>query len=155
MAAGSFLREEDKILLLLDDEADSDLAARQLYRIGLDGIVGWITALDGKSAGVLSATSARIDFADFDPVKARLDGEIVDVRTTAEFEQRHLEGAHSLPYTRMRQLLTSLPRDRTLYVHCASGKRAALATSFLRSQGFTAIHVDGMFASCGKRCSAR
>ncbi|NDC36710.1 MAG: MBL fold metallo-hydrolase [Proteobacteria bacterium] len=151
MAAGSFLNEQSKIVVVVAEGTESQLAARQLYRIGLDGLLGWIPLAEAQKGGLCTAKSRRIDFVDFDPVAARREGEIVDVRTSAEFDQQHLEGAHSLPYTRMQQMLRALPPGRTLYVHCASGKRAALATSFLRSQGFDAVHVDGLFSTCGQR----
>lgn len=152
MAAGSFLSDSTPIVLVVEGASDVDLAARQLYRIGLDGLVGWISADEARSAGLLTAQTKRIDFADFDPAKVGGDGAIIDVRTTVEFEDKHLQGAHSMPYTRLREHLATLPKEKTLYVHCASGKRASLATSFLVAEGFNAVHVDGMFSTCGKRC---
>jgi hydroxyacylglutathione hydrolase len=150
-AAGSFLTEDDSILLVLEHEADLDVAARQLYRIGLDGLKGWILATEGVAAGIMHQRSERIEFPDFDPSVGKNSGQIIDVRTSAEYASGHLEGALSLPYTRIRQHLQRIPKDKVLYVHCASGKRAALATSYLSSLGYTAVHVDGMFSSCFKR----
>jgi hydroxyacylglutathione hydrolase len=152
MAAGSFLKEETPILLVVEGEEEVDLTARQLYRIGLDGLIGWITVNEARGAGLLAAKTKRIEFQDFNPQKMRGIGEIIDVRTTAEFEDKHLEGAHSMPYTRLREYLGTIPKAKPLFVHCASGKRASLATSFLVAEGFDATHVDGMFGSCGKRC---
>lgn len=150
-AVGSFLTEDTSILLVLDFESDLDLAARQLYRIGLDGLKGWILADDAASAGLMQDHAERMEFPDFNPGSATLDGTIIDVRTSAEFASGHLQEALSIPYTRLRERLEEVPKDRVLYVHCASGKRAALATSYLKSLGYHAIHVDGSFASCGKR----
>jgi len=155
MASGSFLSESTPILLMVEDESEVDLAARQLYRIGLDGLVGWITVAEARRAGLLATQTKRIDFADFDVTKVGVNEVIVDVRTSAEFEERHLEGAHSMPYTRLKEHVSELPRGKTLFVHCASGKRASLATSFLVAEGFDAVHVDGMFGTCGKRCGTR
>jgi hydroxyacylglutathione hydrolase len=149
MAAGSFLTESNQIVLIVDHESDVDLAARQLYRIGLDGLIGWMTANEAEVAGLLTVQTKRIKFADFDPVRACSTGVIVDVRTTAEFEKSHLKGAYSMPYTRLKEHTQELPRGKTLFVHCASGKRASLATSFLVSEGFDAVHIDGIFGQCG------
>ncbi len=154
-AAGSFIDQNDKIALVVEDSADAELATTQLYRIGFDKVVGWLSVGEARSAGLLTDRTERINFPSFDPAKALTEGEIIDVRTTAEHHQGHLEGAHSLPYTRMKRSLESLPRDRPLFVHCASGKRASLATSFLRSHGFNAVHVDGAYTDCGMSCSAR
>lgn len=150
-AVGSFLTEDTAILLVLDFESDLDLAARQLYRIGIDGLKGWILADDAASAGLMQDRAERIEFPDFNPGSAAVDGKIIDVRTSAEFASGHLQGALSIPYTRLRERLEIIPKDKVLYVHCASGKRAALASSYLKSLGYKAVHVEGSFASCGKR----
>jgi hydroxyacylglutathione hydrolase len=152
MAAGSFLREDTPIVLVLESAADVDRAARQLYRIGLDGLQGWITVADAQVGGLMTAVTNRVKFAEFDPQKAAAEGAIIDVRTTAEFEDKHLAGALSMPYTRLKEHLPEIPRNRTLFVHCASGKRASLATSFLVAEGFNAVHIDGMFDTCGVEC---
>ncbi|HRJ71931.1 MAG TPA: MBL fold metallo-hydrolase [Terrimicrobiaceae bacterium] len=147
-AAGSYLVPEDRILLVVESAADVDLAVRQLYRIGLDNVAGWITVPEAEAAGLLAAKLSRLDFPDFDPEKARSDGRILDVRTDAEFQQGHVAGALSIPYTRLRVRRHEVPRDRRLYVHCGSGKRAALAASYLQAEGFDVVHVDGICAAC-------
>lgn len=154
-AAGSFLDQNDKIALVVEDVEDAELATIQLYRIGFDNVVGWITAGEAHTAGMLSEPTARTTFASFDPQEARREGEIIDVRTTAEHQQGHLEGSHPLPYTRMKDHIATLPKNRPLFVHCASGKRASLATSFLRAHGFNAVHVDGAYSDCGMGCRSR
>jgi hydroxyacylglutathione hydrolase len=154
-AAGSFLEQSDKIALVVDRVEDAQLATTQLYRIGFDNVVGWITTSEARTAEMLSERTARTTFTSFDPQEARREGEIIDVRTTAEHEQGHLEGSHSLPYTRMKEHIATLPKNRPLFVHCASGKRASLATSFLRAHGFKAVHVDGAYSDCGAGCQTR
>jgi hydroxyacylglutathione hydrolase len=146
--AGSYLAEDESILLVLQRAEDAELAARQLYRIGLDRVVGWITAEEAKAGGLFAAREERIDFPDFQPAKALEQGEIIDVRTSAEFQSGHLDGALSFPYTRLKTRLGELPKNRRLFIHCGSGKRASLAASFLRSVGFDAVHIDGVCADC-------
>lgn len=145
VAAGSYLGEEDKILLVIEKSEDADIAVRQLYRIGFDNLLGFITFDEAKSNNLTSSKIPRIDFAHFSPNEAIKEGSIIDVRTTAEYERGHLEGAITCPYTRIKTQLGELKRDRRLFVHCASGRRATLAASFLRSEGFDVVHVDGSF----------
>ncbi|MEN9847241.1 MAG: hypothetical protein RIS36_2388 [Pseudomonadota bacterium] len=154
-AAGSFLDSHDKIALVVEDVEDAELATTQLYRIGLDNVVGWITSGEARTAGMLSERTARTTFASFDPQEARRVGEIIDVRTTAEHQQGHIEGSHSRPYTRIKEHLATLPRNRPLFVHCASGKRASLAASFLRAHGCNAVRVDGEYNESGIGCQTR
>lgn len=147
-ATGSFLTERDGILLLVESEADVDLAVRQLFRIGFDSIQGWMTISEAQAAGLLTEKSRSVPFATFDPGHALAAGSIIDVRTTSEHAQAHIPGALSVPYTRLLARLGDVPTGRPLFVHCASGKRAALASSFLRSRGFDVTHVNGAFSSC-------
>ncbi|HEY5754117.1 MAG TPA: MBL fold metallo-hydrolase [Chthoniobacterales bacterium] len=147
-SAGSYLAEDDPILLVLEAVEDADLAARQLYRIGFDDVLGWITVKEARAAGLLVQREERIDFSDFHPTEALREGEIIDVRTTAEFRQGHLDGARSFPYTRLKIRLDELPKNRRLFIHCGTGRRASLAASFLRSAGFDAVHIDGVCAEC-------
>jgi len=154
-AAGSYLAEADNILLVLESEPDADLALRQLYRIGFDHIAGWITVQEAQDAGILSTGQPRVDFPEFNSARALLQGEIIDVRTTAEFEDGHLDGARSFPYTRLKTRLDELPRDRRLFIHCGTGKRASLAASFLVAEGFDAVHIDGVCAECERIAEAQ
>lgn len=153
-SAGSFLSASDEILLVLENREDVDLAIRQLYRIGFDNVTGWITADEGKVAGLLGSSVPTIDFPAFNPTEALVDGEIIDVRTTAEFQQGHLDGAKSFPYTRLKISQNLLPKDRRLFIHCGTGKRASLAASFLRAEGFDAVHIDGVCAECERIAQA-
>ena len=95
-------------------------------------------------------SQTRIDFSKFEISKALKEGEIIDVRTTVEFARGHVEGAKSFPYTRIKDKILQLPRDRKLFIHCGTGRRAALAASFLSSEGFQTVHVDGTCSECEK-----
>ncbi len=154
-AAGSYLAEADRILLVIENASDADLAIRQLYRIGFDHVLGWITVVEAQEAGLFSSGQTRINFPDFNADQARNEGAIIDVRTTAEFRDGHIEGALSFPYTRLKNNLAELPRDRKLFIHCGSGKRASLAASFLNAEGFHAVHVDGICTECERIAEAQ
>jgi hydroxyacylglutathione hydrolase len=146
-AAGSFLDPHDEILLMLERPEDAELAARQLYRIGFDKVIGWITVEEARTYKLLTEKMPRIRFEEFDVLAALEQGKVIDVRTTAEHRNAHLEGALSMPYTRIKDHLENLPTSKRLFVHCGSGYRAALASSFLKARGFDVVHVDGLFSS--------
>jgi hydroxyacylglutathione hydrolase len=147
-SAGSYLSEHDRFVLIIENSQDVELAARQLYRIGIDGVIGWISVAELLSGDMLNATTEVRDIAYFNPRTIGDDGVVVDVRTTAEYQSGHLPEALSLPYTRLREHLTEIPKDKRLYVHCASGKRASLASSFLASKGFDVVYLDGDLTAC-------
>ncbi|MGF1657385.1 MAG: rhodanese-like domain-containing protein [Verrucomicrobiales bacterium] len=146
VAAGSYLEAEQKSVVLCENETEAMLAARQLYRIGLDGLLGW-TSPDEVHAH-RTATLSHIDFTAFQPQQALQEGAIIDVRTAGEFALGHVDGAHSFPYTRLKERLAELPQERRLYIHCGSGKRAALASSYLQLKGFAVTYVDGVCEDC-------
>lgn len=145
-SAGSYLAEQDKILLVVENAEDIELATRQLYRIGFDHVTGWITFAEAKAAGLATAEISRIQFVGFNYADAAKTGEILDVRTTAEYDKEHISNARSIPYTRLKEHLAELPKNKTYFVHCGSGMRATLAVSFLKSEGYDAVHVDGNFS---------
>jgi hydroxyacylglutathione hydrolase len=145
-AAGSFLDENDSIILVAEDERSFKESATLLYRIGFDHIVGWVAVSELQAKGLLNESQPKIMFSSFDKKGAASEGLIVDVRNTSEYNNSHIEGSYLAPYTRLRSHLKNLPREKKLFVHCASGKRASLATAFLRAEGFDAVHVDGAFS---------
>lgn len=153
--AGSYAAEGEQLLVVAVDRAAADLAALQLYRIGLDGYLGWVSFTEWQQSGAPTEASKRVMFPSFDAAKAGEEGVILDVRTSSEFAEGHLDGAISIPYTRLRTRLSEVPTGKTIYVHCGSGKRASLATSYLRSKGYDAVHIDGVCAECERIANAQ
>jgi hydroxyacylglutathione hydrolase len=132
---------------MLEQPGDVELAVRQLYRIGFDKVTGWITVEEARAYKLLTENTPRVQFDDFDAAIADQQGAIVDVRTSSEHQNSHLPGAISMPYTRLKEQVEKIPRAKRLFVHCASGYRAALASSFLQAQGYDVVHVDGAYSS--------
>lgn len=147
-ATGSFLAENQQVVLIVSSAEDLETAVRQLYRIGFDRIIGWITEKELDDSGLSQSRLHVTKFNEFNAQEAESSGAIVDVRTTAEHEEGHLKGALSVPYTRLREHLSELPRNKRLYVHCASGKRALITSSYLAGHRFDVVHVDGAISSC-------
>ena len=64
----------------------------------------------------------------------------IDVREPDEFAGGHVQGAVNVPLSALLQKnysLGSLGKDEDVVVYCRSGKRADIALSILRQQGFT------------------
>ncbi|SKA76986.1 hydroxyacylglutathione hydrolase [Prosthecobacter debontii] len=147
IAAGSYVAEDAALLLVVNDESEVVEAVRQLIRIGLDHVVGWITVAEAlHSEDDLIQTQAFITTAQlYDALQAQTSAQVLDVRGADEYAERHVQGALNIPYTRLAARLAELPRDTRLYVHCGSGLRASLATAYLAREGFDAVLVDGSF----------
>jgi rhodanese-related sulfurtransferase len=71
------------------------------------------------------------------------DVHLIDVREPDEYVAGHVPGAIPMPLSRLGELASDLPRDRTVYVICASGNRSLRAATALTQAGFTTVSVAG------------
>ncbi len=141
IAAGSYVDEDSRILLVVEDDSQVDDAVLQLIRIGLDHVAGWIPVDEALSDSRFIASYPRIAPADLPA-----DAAVLDVRRADEFAAAHVKGAQNIAHTRLAARLEEVPKGKPLYVHCAGGTRAAIASAFLASRGYQVVHVDGPFA---------
>ncbi|MFD0532957.1 rhodanese-like domain-containing protein [Actinomadura luteofluorescens] len=70
---------------------------------------------------------------------------VLDVRMTNEWRDGHVEGAVHIPLPELADRLDELP-DGTVWVHCGSGYRAAVATSLLQRAGRRTVHIDDAYS---------
>ena len=73
---------------------------------------------------------------------------VVDVRTPAEYSDKHFRDALNIPIDELATRLPELGTDksRCIIVYCASGSRASKASKLLRQAGFTdIINAGGLF----------
>ena len=74
---------------------------------------------------------------------------LIDARTSREYDASHLAGAIHLDVldSDFRERAEDLPRDRRVYIYCASGHRSGRAAGILEAMGFPAVYnVGGMDA---------
>jgi len=140
ITAGSYVEENERILLVVENDQQLDEAVRQLVRIGLDRVEGWIPAAEALGAGAFTTSIRRITTRDLTDGAA-----VLDVSGADEFDSGHVKDATHIAHTRLAGRLDDIPSARPLHVHCASGARAAAAASFLASKGVDVVFVDGDF----------
>lgn len=68
---------------------------------------------------------------------------IVDVRESHEYASGHVPGAELIPLGIVPARVQDLPRNRPVYVICASGGRSYQAAEFLQRAGIEARSVAG------------
>ncbi len=146
VAAGSYVDENARILLVVENEEQLDDAVRQLIRIGLDHVEAWIPATEALAETAVTTSYPRISTADLPA-----DATVLDVRGADEFAASHVTGATNIAYTRLAARIGEVPSAKPLYVHCGSGLRAAIACPYLARQGHEVVHVDGPFAEIPTR----
>jgi hydroxyacylglutathione hydrolase len=132
------------VVLVLDRAEDADDLQRQALRIGHDALAGHLRGgfAAWTDAGLPIESVGRITV---DDLAGSLGDEaterpyVLDVRQASEFEDGHVPGARHITAGSLPEELAELPRDRPIAVMCASGYRAAVATSLLGAAGFDRV----------------
>ncbi len=137
--AAWFVAPERRIVLIARPERVEALV-RALVRVGLDGIEGFVDAADPDALAALpSDTLATVDVADARKRWEANDAVVLDVRNSGEYRHGHIPGALHIPCSKLGAALDRVPRDRTVFVHCAGGGRSVAAASALLAGGFSDI----------------
>ncbi len=70
---------------------------------------------------------------------------VIDVRTTEEYAQGHLQDSLHIPHQRIANQLQKLEvrKDRQIVLYCRSGHRAGLAETALLKAGYSKLHNGG------------
>ena len=132
---------------LLGDTAEQVAEVqRDLARIGIDRPAA--RAVGGPAVwaqGSDLATYPRSDFAGLaSALRDDPDLTVLDVRAASEHRDSRLRGAVHVPLHLLVDRLDDL-RTGTLWVHCGSGFRAAIAASLLAARGHAVVLVDEDF----------
>lgn len=73
---------------------------------------------------------------------------LLDVRSTKEYHEGHLEGSLNIPINRLPTI--SLPKETPIFVYCLSGARSKRAADFLNKIGYTATNIGGIAGYHGR-----
>lgn len=78
-------------------------------------------------------------------MEAQEDYVLLDVRTDAEYAQKHIDGAMLIPdFEITDRAETELPeKDQTILVYCRSGRRSASTAKVLVQMGYTSVYDFG------------
>ena len=74
-------------------------------------------------------------------INSELRKQILDVRSTEEYQNGHIEGAVNADINSpsFQQTASTLEKEKTVFVYCLSGARSASAAGQLKEMGFTKI----------------
>ena len=140
--AGWLLPYDRDLILLAGPERVGELV-KQLIRIGLDRVVGYIPGLKGYLQGDLE-TVPQITAAQAKALWGKGEAVILDVRSADEYRAVHIPGAYNIHAGRVMHHLNRIPKDKPVVVHCLGGDRSSTAISALMSAGFTnLINLSG------------
>lgn len=64
---------------------------------------------------------------------------LIDVRRKDEFEAGNIVGAINIPVDELRNRLSEIPKNKTIYIYCEAGLRGYLAQRILRQNGYNKV----------------
>lgn len=138
---------KQNILIVADAGAEEEVVTR-LARVGYDNCIGYLKggfeawAAEGREVDTIQSISVD-DLAD---TMAKEEVNIVDARKASENYSEHLLDAINAPLDYINDSMTKLDRNKTYYVHCASGYRSMVFVSILRARGYDKlVDVKGGF----------
>lgn len=78
---------------------------------------------------------------------------LIDVRTSAEYAQEHLEGALNIDHSAIGRDIANanVAKDDTVILYCRSGSRSGAALQTLKALGFTHVENYGGISEARKR----
>jgi glyoxylase-like metal-dependent hydrolase (beta-lactamase superfamily II)/rhodanese-related sulfurtransferase len=142
------------ITLLGESSEQVAAAQRELARIGIDRPAAAATGTPEQWAGGDESRLGKVTTASFVDLAATLTGRppvglpapvvVLDIRMGNEWRAGHIAGAVHIPLPDLATRLDQVPRG-TVWVHCASGYRAAAATSMLARAGRRVVHLDDAY----------
>jgi rhodanese-related sulfurtransferase len=69
---------------------------------------------------------------------------LLDVRTEAEFNTEHIDGAMNIPLNELQQRIAELKVTDTILVYCRTGNRSTQAAMIMVENGFSGFyHMQG------------
>lgn len=142
--AGSYVQEDESIYLVIDRD-NLEEAVRDLIRIGLDQIEGFVTPDELETYLEQQGDAEEIETIDFERTAELLDNEqyrILDVRKATEFKEGHIKGATNIAHTRLADQMQELNKNKTWLVHCKTGIRASVASALLGRDGYEVKYVN-------------
>ncbi len=136
--AGGVIQPGAAIVLVTDDGLELEAKIR-LARIGFDNVVGYlanpIVALADNPEEV--SRSSRVDVAGLTAAMADIDDlQLVDIRQPGETDGGIIEGAITIPLTRLNERIATLDASKPTIVYCAGGFRSSIAASRMMAAGF-------------------
>ena len=132
------------VTLVGDTAEEVEDAQRQMVRVGIERPAG--QAVGGVDAFGEGLDRGAYQVTDLEVLAKRLaDGDdlhVLDVRRHDERRDVAILGSQHIPIHELAQRVDEVPADREVWVHCASGYRAAIAASLLARAGRRPILVD-------------
>lgn len=137
----------DALTLVGDSKEDLEAAQIQLGRIGMDQFVAHAT--DDMTSYFAAGEKQSYKVKNFEDLKKATEDEsqyVLDVRTPEDWKVSHIKDSVNIPLYDLLDRVDELPKDRMIWVHCASGYRASIAASLLERSGRNVVLISDTFS---------
>ncbi|MFC3418680.1 rhodanese-like domain-containing protein [Salinicoccus hispanicus] len=122
----------DRPMTVIADPEDSRTLQEDLASIGFDNLE--LIVPEDKADKYFDDSYENVTPEDF--VENYKNNHILDVRSTSEYKEGNLDNAHHVHFGHLDDKEVPFSTDDTVYVHCQSGVRSAIAMSALKARGF-------------------
>jgi hydroxyacylglutathione hydrolase len=146
---GALVPDVKQQLLIVTDAGRETEAVQRLARVGYDYCLGF---LEGGIEAWKAAEFEVDHIQRIEPVELsnimnqNPNASVVDVRKASEFYSEHLLITENAPLDFVNESMKLIPRNKTVYVHCAGGYRSMIFASILRARGYdNLVDVRGGF----------
>ncbi len=146
--AGTLIPGVTHPILIVAEEGREQEAVTRLARVGYDNTLGYLEGGFGawKKSGRDIDSVVSIPASEFVYRSKQAALHVIDVRKPGEYNAEHMEGATNIPLEYLNEHLAEIPKDKTIYIHCAGGYRSMTATSILKTRGWqNLVDVAGGF----------
>jgi len=145
---GAMIPDIKQEILLVTDEGREEEVITRLARVGYDYTIGYLK--DGfeawKKAGKEVDEIKSITPEELADLMKKEKMNILDVRKNSEYLSEHLIDAENAPLDFINDSMLQVDKNKTYYVHCASGYRSMVFNSILRARGYdNLIDINGGF----------
>ena len=122
----------------------------RLARVGYDNTLGFLkgglTAWENANKETDSIVS--ITPQELAQIQQKNTIEIIDVRKANEHLSEHILNTQNIELDYINQKVNDLDKNKTYYIHCASGYRSMIFNSILRARGYhNLIDINGGFTA--------
>ena len=117
-----------------NDQEQASEGRMRLARVGLENVLGWISADDYKNA---QRELLVVEQITVEQLKEKISKEgdalqVLDVRQPSEFTAGHIADAVALPLGDLNEKIDTVGLSRPTAVICGSGHRSSVACSIIR-----------------------
>ena len=119
------------------EEAAEEAPAEEAATDGFDAV----TVVDEYLSNIPDGFMAVGAIDAFKEILDTGEAVLIDVREEGEYSEGHIPGAVNIPIRTLAQNLDKIPTDKPVMVYCASGHRAGMATSALRTLGYDNVRA--------------